>query len=97
MNGMPKVLNTKKDYLNCLGLFPAETKVELQRLLDDRMIWSCIGEIGEESYPIVDATHKVIADEQTGVLNQYEYIEDAQAKMFRLGFTVEEIEELIGE
>lgn len=96
MIGMPKVFNTKSDYLNCLNIYPEETKVELQRLLDDRFYWKNEGKISKESIPIVDDTHKVMPDDD-GDLNQLSFVEDENAKIFRLGFTVEEVTELIGE
>ena len=96
MRNMPKVLNTKKDYFNCLELYQEQAKVELKKLLDERFIWRCDGEIEEGNYPIVDDTHKVYSGEK-GELLQYTYVEDENAKIFRLGFTVEEVEELIGE
>lgn len=96
MNGFPKILNTKQDYLNCLEGYPSETKKELQRLLDDRFIWKNNGEIAVGQFPTEDATHKIITDKD-GKVSQLELIEDEAAKIFRIGFTVEEVEELIGE
>lgn len=96
MRNMPKVLNTKKDYLNCLEVYPEQTKEELKKLLQERFIWHCDGEIEEGKYPVVDDTHKVLSGEN-GELLQYSYIEDECAKIFRIGFTVEEVEKLIGE
>lgn len=95
MQGMPKILSTKQDYLNCLTIYPEETKIELQKLLDDRFTWKNNGEIKAGECPVIDETHKVIEEE--GVLNQYEYVEDEYSKIFLLGFTVKEIKDLIGE
>lgn len=92
MRGFPKYLNTKQDYLNCLKDYPQETKVKLQDLLDTRFVWqdTAIIEIGG----IMDETHRVI-DTEDGEKIQQEYVEDERAELFRLGFTVKEVEELV--
>ena len=91
MRGFPKHLNSKQDYLNCLSDYPAETKVELQRLLDSRFVWQDTAIIENEG--ITDDTHRVIETEDGKI--QQELVEDINAEIFRLGFTVEEVEELI--
>lgn len=95
MKDMPKVLITKQDYLNCLEIYPEQTKVELQKLLDDRFVWKKIGEVNNGECPIIDDTHKI--NEEEDVLCQYELVEDKYSKLFIIGFTVKEVEELIGE
>ncbi len=91
MRGFPKHLNSKQDYLNCLSDYPAETKAELQRLLDSRFVWQDTAIIENEG--ITDDTHRVIETEDGKI--QQELVEDTNAEIFRLGFTVEEVEELI--
>lgn len=92
MRGFPKYLNTKQDYLNCLKDYPQETKAKLQDLLDTRFVWrdTAIIEVGG----IMDETHRVI-DTEDGEKIQQEYVEDERAELFRLGFTVKEVEELV--
>ena len=94
MNGVPKFYNTKQDYLNGLELFPEETKDALRELLGDVNKWQYVGPV--EDIPVIDETHKV-QEGQNGEFEQYVYGEDAYARLFLLGFTVEEVEELIGE
>lgn len=91
MRGFPKHLNSKQDYLNCLSDYPTETKAELQRLLDSRFVWQDTAIIENEG--ITDDAHRVIETEDGKI--QQELVEDVNAEIFRLGFTVEEVEELI--
>ena len=79
-----------------MGCGKSTVAKELKKLLQERFIWHCDGEIEDGKYPIVDDTHKVLSGEN-GELLQYSYIEDECAKIFRIGFTVEEVEKLIGE
>ena len=100
MQGFPKHLNTKKDYDNCLSEYPNETKEQLQRLLRDRLAWVTTGVV-ESGAGITDDTHKVIeqnvgaGDDAKTEKNQMEYIEDSNAEIFRLGFTVAEVEAIL--
>lgn len=94
MIGFPKVLNTKKDYLNVLTDYPTETKTRLENLLNDRFIWVDKGEVKAGEFPIEDDTHRIVIDNE-GKQCQLELIEDTNALMFRLGFTVEEIETIL--
>jgi hypothetical protein len=99
--GFPKHLNTKQDYLYIKEHFPEEQWLpEFQRLMDDRMAWLNIGQLASEGDGIVDETHRVVTvgGEEEGVpvqYYQYEYKEDSNCKLFRLGFTVAEVEEVI--
>ena len=94
MRGFPKHLNSKQDYVNCLELFPTETKAELQRILDDRFVWVDTA-ILNGTAGVVDSTHRVI--ESDDGLIQQELKEDTNAKLFRLGFTVSEVEEILND
>ena len=93
MQGFPKYLNTKQDYLNCLQDFPEDTKKELQNLIDSRYSWTITKVLAENDTGVIDNTHKVI--ENNGEKLQYEYVEDNNAKIFKLDFTVSEVEGLI--
>lgn len=93
MRDFPKWLNTKQDYLNCLQDFPEQIKQRLQELLTDRFLWVQTGILPDKDQGVTDDTHKVIESENEYF--QYEYLEDSNARMFQLGFTVQEIEELI--
>lgn len=93
MRGFPKHLNTKQDYLNCLEEFPSETKAELQRLLDNRFIWTDTAVLAATETGVTDDTHRVIKTEDGDI--QQELKEDNCSELIRLGFTVAEIEEML--
>lgn len=86
-------LNTKSDYLNYLTIKPEETKQELKLLLDTRFSWKSTGILANNDTGVSDDTHRVIGEEPER--QQQELIEDENAKIFRIGFTVAEIEEII--
>ena len=91
------ILNTKQDYINYLEINPEAAKEELQELLTSRYSWMDKDVVDVESglaYAI-DDTHRVIGDEDEQIYQVYE--EDMTAKLFILGFTVKEVEELINE
>jgi hypothetical protein len=101
MRGFPKFFNTKQDVLNVIEEYPTETKAFVQRLLDERKDWITTKklETGEEG--TTDATHRIqeLKDDRTQeVIERYqeEYKDDPNCKLFRLGFTVEEAQALIG-
>lgn len=93
MRGFPKHLNTKQDYLNCLGEFPDETKAELQRLLDNRFVWTDTAVLADGETGVTDDTHRVIKADDGDI--QQELKEDTCSELIRLGFTVAEIEEML--
>ena len=99
MRDFPKWLNTKQDYLNCLEAFPEKTKQVLQELLTSRFCWFPIRELSEGEAGAESDTYKVIEnkDEETQTIKriQYELKEDENARLFLLGFTVDEINEII--
>ena len=90
---MPKNLAMKRDYLNIMGLFEkTEWGPRFQELIDNRYIWVETGPV--EGDGVTDDTHKVsmgIIDGEEAPI-QLELQEDPNAKIFRLGFTVSEIE-----
>lgn len=92
MRGFPKFLNTKQDYLNCLTMFPEETKKALQTLLDNRFNWFDVAII-EEDVTELAVNQRIIETDGEKMLQEEK--EDPNARIFLLGFTVEEVEELI--
>lgn len=92
MRGFPKFLNTKQDYLNCLTMFPEETKKALQTLLDNRFNWFDVAILEEEVTELAENQRIIEAD---GEKMLQEKKEDPNARIFLLGFTVEEVEGLI--
>ena len=100
MKGFPKHINTKKDVMNCLKQWPAQTKAFLQRAIDNRYSWAVEGKLAEGESGITDDIHKVveITDMETDVVTErYQHVwqEDQQSTLFRLGFTVSEAEGLL--
>lgn len=93
MIGFPEILNTKQDYMNCLQLYPIETKVKLQELVNSRYCWFDTEILTEADTGVKDETHRVVDEDDYKI--QQEYKEDENAKIFKLGFTVQEIQELI--
>ncbi len=92
------MLQTKQDYLNCLAMNPQEGKKELQILLQSRFSWTNtqVLESADTAGLVIDDTHRIIGSEDDEFYYQ-EYIEDSTAKLFRIGFTVNEVEELLNE
>jgi len=90
---MAMSFNTKQDYFNYLTVQPEETKKALQLLLDTRYIWQTTAVLAEAAAGVTDDTHRVIGEEPERM--QQELIEDENAQLFRLGFTVAEIEEIL--
>ena len=95
MRGFPKTLNTKDDYLYVKEHFSAEEwKPEWQELLDTHQVWMPTGEVVSAEAGVTDATHKVEKTEEGDKVTfmQYELQDNPQAKIYRLGFTIAEVE-----
>ena len=86
-------MNTKQDYINLKDTEKGQKA--LTDLLDLRYIWKSVRVLETKEQGLEDSTHRIIDND--GDFIQQEYVEDDNAKIFRLGFTVEEVEELIGE
>lgn len=98
MKGYPKHINSKQDVINLLVDYPLETKVFLQGLLDSKDNWFFVSDL-ENDNGIKDDTHKVVENKNEDVITyaQYELREDSNAYLFRLGFTVDEVKEMISQ
>jgi len=98
MRGFPNHLNTKQDFLNLLDDYPDETRAALQTLIDEKNQWLNTGLLGSDDKGITDGSHKVVEVENAAEeieRYQYEFKEDPNAKIFQLGFTVEEVQKLL--
>ncbi len=103
MRGFPQTLATKQDYMNCLTMYPEETRGALRRLMADRFNWEFVKELSDKKKGKEDETHRIIEqtrkDEETGedviYFVQLEKKEDKNARLFQLGFTVKEVESLL--
>lgn len=101
MRGFPKHLNSKQDYLYVIQEFPPEQWLpRLQSLLYERFAWLPTGKLADGDNGVTDDTHRVIEmHDETGQVVvervQEHYIEDPNATIFRLGFTVEEVQAIL--
>lgn len=100
MKGFPKHLNTKFDVEFCLANFPDEAKEFLTKKIAEVPQWLLVSKLSDGDAGITDDTHKVVEnkDMTTGEVKeryQYEFKDDPNCELFRLGFTVEEATSLI--
>lgn len=100
MKGFPKHLNTRYDVEYCFEHYPAETKAFLTQKLAEVKQWLVTGKLAEGDVGKTDKTHKVVEvkDKETDKVTeryQYEYKDDPNCKLFKLGFTVKEAEKLL--
>ena len=97
MQGFPKHLNSKFDFEYVRANFPKEKWQPLfEELLAGQKVWLCVCEITGEG--ITDATHKIVESADTdGTVKkyQYEYVTDANCQMLRLGYTEQEIIDIL--
>lgn len=95
------ILNTKQDYLNLLQIDRIQGINRLQSLLDSRFTWQWVKDLAKDEAGIEDDMHKILPEIDEGedglqrnrmqfALKQYQH-----AEIFRLGFTVDEVEQLI--
>lgn len=100
MKGYPKHLNTKDDYLYVVDNFERSLwEQDVKNLLDTKDDWFVVGPLETKEAGIEDATHRIVEEEgEEGTsFVQYELRENPTAKIFRLGFTVEEVQSLLGD
>ncbi|MBQ9206849.1 MAG: hypothetical protein IJ158_09070 [Treponema sp.] len=102
MRGCPRTFATKQDYLNGIETYPEETKAELRRLIAGRFEFVQTAELADGEEGIEDENHQVVTssetDSETGETVtkriQLEKRESENARLFRLGFTLEEAQKL---
>lgn len=100
MKGFPKHLNSKEDYLYIKDNFEKTLWLpEFQKLLDSMKDWVYIKQLDNEANGITDETHKVISFEDLTTKQltyaQYELQVIPTAKIFQLGFSVQEVQSII--
>ena len=90
MNGFPRNINNKNDIANLMGDFETETKAYLQTVLDNKDQWLMTSKLKADDAGITDDTHKVeeLTDENDVVTEryQYEFMEDINGELYRLGY-----------
>jgi hypothetical protein len=100
MRGFPKHLNTRYDVEHCLEYYPEETKAFLTQKLAEVKKWQATSKLASAAVGVTDETHKVVdVKDQSGKevkeRYQYEYKDDPNCELFRLGLTVEEVEKML--
>lgn len=91
------MLQTKQDYLNYLAINRDKGIEELKLLLYSRFSWTNtrVLDSPDPTGLVIDENHRIIGSEDD--FYYQEYLEDNMAKLFRIGFTVQEVEDLINE
>ena len=100
MNGFPRTINNKHDITNLMGEFEVETKAYLQTVLDNKDQWLMTSKLEDSDAGITDDTHKVeeVTDQEDVVTEryQYEFMEDTNGELYRLGYAnAGEVEALV--
>lgn len=100
MRGFPKHLNTRYDVEYCLEHYPEETKAFLKQKLAEVKSWQMTGKLKDGETGKTSDAHKVVevkaqAGEEVKERYQYEYKDDPNCELFRLGLTVAEAEKML--
>jgi len=100
MRGFPKVLNSRQDYENIVSDFGYTEKVEraYQGLLNTAEKYEFDKELAAESDRTGPAPeYKVMTQEEEGTekIVQFKLVDNPNGKIFRLGFTIDEVQEVI--
>ena len=99
MNGYPKHINSKEDIMNIITDYPIETKKFLEGLVESSSDWLVQSELKDNEVGIEDSTHKVVENKTDDIVTsryQFEYREDSNAYLFKLGFTsLQEVKDMI--
>ncbi len=99
MKGVPNSLNTRCDYEYLRNNFtPADWRPRFRELLVGRYVWQISGQLAAAADGVDDDTHRVQieADESgTETIYQMELVEDPNAVIFKLGYTVAEVERIL--
>ncbi len=85
--------NTREDVYNSLEIDINATVATLKDILNDRFKWQVVKVLLAKEEGIEDETHLIIESENE--ILQSELQEDENSKLFQLGLTVEEAEEII--
>lgn len=85
--------NTREDVYNSLEIDINATVATLKDILNDRFKWQVVKVLLTKEEGIEDETHLIIESENE--ILQSELQEDENSKLFQLGLTVEEAEEII--
>ncbi|SFL93462.1 hypothetical protein [Halanaerobium salsuginis] len=102
MRGFPKVLNSRQDYENIISDFGYTAKVKraYEGLLNTAEKYEFDKELAAESDRTGPAPeYKVMTQEEEGTekIVQYKLVNNPDGKIFKLGFTIGEVEEVIAQ
>lgn len=102
MRGFPKVLNSRQDYENIVSGFGYTEKVKraYQGLLNTAEKYKFDKELAAESERTGPAPeYKVMTQEEEGTekIVQFKLVDNTDGKIFKLGFTIDEVEEVIAQ
>ena len=100
MKNFPRHINNKHDITHLMGEFEAETKAYLQNVLDNKDQWLMTSKLEDGDAGITDDTHKIeeVTDQDDVVTEryQYEFMEDTNGELYRLGYAnAGEVEALV--
>ncbi len=99
MKDFPKHINSKEDLSNLKSDYPIETKRFLEGLVESSSDWLVQSELKDNEAGIEDSTHKVVENKTDDVVTsryQFEYKEDSNAYLYKLGFTsLQEVKDMI--
>lgn len=89
-------LNTRQDYENKIEEkgYSEEVKKYFQGLLNSATKWQFDKVLDSEQDANNGDDYKVMEDEERGLV-QYELVDNPEGKIFKLGFTIEEVENII--
>ncbi|MFA7175258.1 MAG: hypothetical protein WC340_17930 [Kiritimatiellia bacterium] len=100
MRGYPKHMNTRHDLDVAMQIDATRTRVEVQRMLDAKDVWTVGEKLPLTDAGVIDATHKVVeVEDEAGTVvetYQYELKEDPAARLFQVGLTVTEAQDIVG-
>lgn len=101
MKGIPKHLNTKFDYEYIRKNFPKEQYIPFfEELLKSRTAWFFVKELQDGEIGLSDDTHKIeiqlgMNEGEKSKRYQYELRENPNSLLNSVGYTVEEVQEII--
>lgn len=95
MFGYPEVFNTKHDVYVAYDLDKAKTKEIIRTWLQEEYDWFFVKKLEDLESGIEDDTHKVVVHETNGERYQYELRKNESCMMYHLGFTRQEIENML--
>ena len=98
MIGFPKTLNSKFDYEFVRENFPrAQWEPKFKALLAEKDAWYCTSELAAGENGINDDAHKVVESTQDGETVRYQYglLPDPNSEMKKIGYTEDELKEIL--